>query len=201
MPMKRLFTFFLKVLAGLILQQSALAVGNVRLMTDDPSALIRHPKQLPRLARVRLSMVLTNYKKFLVRNNYAKVREMFRPIKPIKHHLRARIEKTNHFYIDDLHIETVPISWSKERMQLKMKLRFYRRYGNENKLEEAIGSTIITGSLEGGDHLYSFIGTKKIKFKNLLGHPILDIAIGAPKRQPGALSDSGPPIPPPKKKL
>lgn len=199
--MKRFFSSFLKVLAVLVFQQSALAVGNFSLPTDDPGASVRLPKKLPRLARVRLSMVLTNYKKFLVRNNYAKIREMYRPVKPIKHHLRARIEKVNHFYIDDWHIETVPISWNKVKMQLTMKLRFYRRYGNNSRLEEAIGSTVITGALKGGNHLYSFIGNKEIKFKNLLGHPLLNVVIGPPKQPQSSISKSGDPIQKPQKNL
>ena len=165
------------------------AFGSVNPPRKSIESLVRMPKQSPRLARVRLAVELTNYKKFLVRNNYAKVSEMFRPLKPIKRHLRARIEKTNHFYIGDWHIETIPVKWSKEKMHLTMKLRFFRRYGTSNNLEESVGSTIISGHIEGHDYIYNFQGAKKLKFKNLMGHPLVDVNIGSPKAQPITVSD------------
>lgn len=179
----------LPILTTIILaSQIGLAFDKVSTFSNESQ--IRYPKQAPKLARVRLAIKLVNYRKFLVRNDYSKLKEMFRPIKPIKHHLRARIEKANHFYIDKWHIETVPMRWNRKSKNLTMKLRFYKQYGNKNKLEEAIGSTIISGHLKGQGHLYSFIGSKKIKFSNILGHPMLDVEVGSPIKSSSNISDS-----------
>ena len=169
------------------LSASVIAAENEGLAQPTQS-LVRYPIQKPRLARVRMLMILTEYKKFLVRNNYSKLSEVYRPIQPRKHHLRARIESTNHFYIGNWHIETIPLRWSRKKKQLAMKVNFYKVYGNERNLEESIGSTEITGTLEGGNFLYSFKGSKKIKFANVMGSPIAEIEIAPPQEPQNAIS-------------
>ena len=144
----------------------------------------RVPRQAPRMARVRIHLKLIPYDKIVVRDKQGQFKEKFRPIKKLNHVLRARIERPNHFYVGDWHIETVPMKWDQNLKKLKVKLRFYKRYGEGRNLEEYLGNAILSGTLVGKDFLYVVKGRKNALFKNRKNNPVLAVEIGkaeAPK--------------------
>lgn len=140
----------------------------------------RMAQQKQRVARVRIAVSLTPFKKLAIKDRFGRVSETFKPTAEKKYNLRARIERPNHFYVGKWHIETIPLSWSRERQYLHMKLRFYKRYGDHKDLEEVIGSTEIRGPVKGERFLYNFLGRKSLNIKNQLGQPVVNIVLGPP---------------------
>ena len=143
----------------------------------------RYPKKNQKVARFRLSIELTPYLKYLVRDINGRVKEAFRPAMPLKHNLRARIDKKNHFYMGKYHIETIPLSWEKKQKKLQLQIKFYKRYGDDKNLEELLGSTKAVGFLRGEKHLFVFETSKRAKFYNALRHPLLSVHITKPYAQ------------------
>ena len=139
---------------------------------------ISGPKRASKAARVRIPIKLISYEKVLVKNTQGISREEYKKAGELKHTLRARIERTNHFYIGKWHIETIPESWNREKKTYRTRLRFYRRYGNERDLEEYVGFTVAFGVLRGDDYLYQFEGFRSASFKDRFTHPILDVEVG-----------------------
>ena len=181
--------FFLLVFMG----SQAFCIDHPRDLVRAKGGKVRMPKQSSKLARVRLKVQVTDYERLLVRQSNGEMKHAFKPRKPFGHNLRARIEKVNHFYLGRWHIETQPLSWSKELNVLRMRLKFYKTYGSSQDVEERVGSVLVKGSLKGKDFLYSFTGSKNIQFKNKLGQPIADISVGPPKSAPGNYSRNLPP--------
>ena len=147
---------------------------------DDPSILTqpRMMKRPPRIARVRLPISISDYEKILVKKVNGAVEAQYRVIGKRSYRLRARIDKLNHFYVGKWHIETQPIKWDLEKKYWSVKLRFHKVYGEGEGLEEWVGTTKVSGLVEGKNLLYEFKGRKNIKFSNTMGHPIAEISLG-----------------------
>ena len=93
--------------------------------------------------------------------------------------LRARIEKSNDFYLGDWRIQTTPIRWLKRSNQYQVKLEVFRRYGEAGQLEETMGSVTLTGILDKQqDGLYMLSGTARRIFRDKQGEPILELDAG-----------------------
>lgn len=137
-------------------------------------------KNSPRMAQVRIGLKLTPYQPMAVKGRDGKTTLMPQALATIQHTLRARIERVNHFYFGDWHVETIPEAWSRETMKYRVKLRFYKRYGAGKDLEEMVGHTIVQGTLEGKNYLYGLKGNVNTQFKNRRGEPVLAVAIGTP---------------------
>ena len=141
---------------------------------------IRSPNQPAKIARVRIGVELLPFDKLMLKDRTGAVAPKFRPAPAIKNNIRARIDSTNHFYMNDWHVETIPLSWHKETKSFKIKMRFYKRYGDHKSLEEVIGMIDVEGILNGQNYIYDFKASKKANFLNLLGEPILDVKVLEP---------------------
>ena len=99
------------------LTATASAKGTEKLETfknvDNP--FLRTPKKLNKTARIRVGMRLNPYEKIVVRDTSGKRKVSFKTSLPLKNYLRARFDKTNHFYMDQWRVETRPLSWDKQR--------------------------------------------------------------------------------------
>ena len=147
------------------------------------SPFLRAPKKIKKTARVRIGIKLSPYEKIVVRSNTGKRKISFKKNVELKNYLRARFDKTNHFYIGDWHVETRPVSWKKEQNLLKMELSFFKRYGDDRSLEDYVGKMDVSGITKGGNFVYMFDAHKKSIFRNKLGHPIVDVEVGPIKRK------------------
>src|SRR5947208_449315 len=65
-------------------------------------------------AKVRLGLRLTPFKKVTTRGRDGAVETRYVPVEPLRHTLRARLNVTNHFFVGEWHIETVPTKWVKK---------------------------------------------------------------------------------------
>ena len=97
----------------------------------------------------------------------------------MRHTLRARLNKVNHFFVGDFHVETRPQSWVKQSRRYKIKLTVYRRYGAFGQLEENIGSVDLAGVLEEQDqNVFILYGSTAKRLRNKFGQPVLDLVAG-----------------------
>lgn len=99
--------------------------------------------------------------------------------KPLTHVLRARIEKSNDFYVGDWRIQTTPIRWLKSTGQYQVRLELFRRFGEAGQIEESLGSVNLTGILQKqSDGLYMVQGTAKRRFNDSTGQPVANLEVG-----------------------
>ncbi len=134
----------------------------------------RHTKPI----RVRIGMKLTPITR-IVTNVKNGQKTKFVSEQTLRHTLRARLERTNHFYIGDYHVETKPLKWTRKTKQYTVRLNMYRRYGSFGQLEEKIGHVDVAGVLvRQNDGLFIQKGVSSKRMRNKLGHPVLDLAAG-----------------------
>lgn len=136
------------------------------------------PQEQQEAPRVRIPVQLIGYEKIVVTGKNGQARHQFKALSPLRHHLRARIERPNHFYVGTWHIETVPVQWKRETKAYEVKLRFFKRYGEGRELEELVGSGTAKGFLSGKGPHYLFAGRMQQTFKDPQGQPILAVGIG-----------------------
>ena len=154
-------------------------------------------------AKVRLGLRLTPFKKVTTRGRDGTVDTRYVPVEPLRHTLRARLNVTNHFFVGEWHIETVPVKWVKKTRHYELRLDIYRRYGAFGQLEENVGSVNLAGILEDqGDNVHVLIGVARKRLRDKFGNPYLDVVAGfspGPTR-PGPEVSMGDPHPlnPPK---
>lgn len=138
---------------------------------------VKKPSDQP--ARVRIGLRMTPFKKIATRNKDGSLSQRFVPIEPIRHTLRSRLNKTNHFFLGEWHIETKPISWIKKTRKYQIKLTLHKRYGAFGQLEETVGSIDLAGTLdEGNDNVHVLLGVARQRIRDKFGHPILDVVAG-----------------------
>lgn len=147
---------------------------------------VRTPKSTPRTAQVRIGLKMTPYQPVTVKTKEGKSVMKSQPAGTLQHTLRARIERTNHFYFGDWHVETIPEAWSRESMKYRVKLRFFKRFGEGKDLEEMVGSTTVQGTLEGKNYLYAMNGQVSNQFKNRNGDIVLAVVVGSPSSKKDA---------------
>jgi hypothetical protein len=131
--------------------------------------------------RVRIPVKLTPYHKVLVKSRKGgELQERVVAMGTLSHHLRARIERTNHFYVKDWHIETIPQKLDMNSGKYLMQLRLYQVFGEGRDLEEYVGQLQLEGMLAKGNDILAFVGHGKANFKNKSGMNLIDIEVGAP---------------------
>lgn len=129
--------------------------------------------------KVRIGLRLTPFKKVTTRNQDNTISERFVPLEPIRHTLRARLDKTNHFFIGEWHVETRPVSWIKKTRKYEVQLVLHRRYGAFGQLEENIGSVNLAGVLdEAEDNVHVLLGVARQRLRDKFSHPVLDVVAG-----------------------
>jgi len=130
-------------------------------------------------ARVRIGLRITPFEKVTTRNKDDTTSNRFIPTEPIRHTLRARLNKPNHFFIGEWHIETKPVVWIKKTRKYQVQLAIHRRYGAFGQLEEFIGSVTLDGVLDGGnDNVHVLLGVARQRLRDKFGHPVIDVVAG-----------------------
>ena len=100
---------------------------------------------------------------------------------PVSQILRARIERSNEFYLGILRVKTVPMRWLKNSHQYQVRLEVFQSAGQSKQAEESLGSVILTGNIKKQpDGLYILTGTARRLFRSKSGEPILDFTAGQP---------------------
>lgn len=138
---------------------------------------INERSQLP--PQVRIGLRLTPFKKVTTSARDGGKETRFLPAEPLRHTLRARLNKTNHFFVGEWHIETVPMKWINKTRRYEVRLNVFRRYGAFGQLEESLGSIDLAGFLEQQDErLFVLIGAARKRLRDKFQNPSLDIVAG-----------------------
>lgn len=177
--MKAILLGFLVSLAGqgLALAQGKVSPGNLSTIQTGASELteVEAPQEV---ARVRIPLRLTHFEAITVAAREGGKRMEYKPLAPMTYHLRATVNRSNHFYLSDWHIESVPMKWQKASKQWEVELKFYKRYGQEQELEEFIGNLPLKGRLMGGEMLFTFDTQAKHTFMSKRSTPVLTVEAG-----------------------
>ena len=134
--------------------------------------------EAPKVAKVRIPLKLTNFEEVIIQNSQGVRRMESKPLRPVAYNLRATINRTNHFYLADWHIESVPMKWDRDISEWIVELKFYKRFGEDNDLEEYVGVLPLTGRLVGKEEIMSFDAKGIQKFANKRGSPLLIVEAG-----------------------
>lgn len=156
----------------------AVEVGNLSTIQTGESSLtaVSEPKDV---ARVRVPLRLTRFESIVVENAEGTRRMEYKAMAPVSYTLRATINRSNHFYLEDWHIETIPMKWEKESRHWQVEVKIYKRYGQEQELEEFIGTQSLKGRLVGEDRLFTLETQSRQQFNNKRGSPILLLESGS----------------------
>lgn len=168
-----------------------------------PEAAQRINQETNAAPRVRIGLRLTPFKKVVTRARDGGSETRFIPAEPLRHTLRARLNKTNHFFVGEWHIETIPTKWVRKSRRYEVRLNIYRRFGAFGQLEETLGSVDLAGVLdEQGDRLFVLIGTTRKRLRDKFQNPSLDVVAGFTKPEkpremakgPGNVNIPEPPV-------
>lgn len=141
---------------------------------EDPST------DSPRTLRVRIPLTYKSWNDVETRSPDGAMRKSRIPGKSITQVLRARIERSNDFYLGAWRVQTTPVRWLKRSNQYQVRLEVFRRMGDAGQLEESLGSVMLTGILDKQDDgLFMLQGTARRIFRDKSGDPILDVEAGS----------------------
>jgi hypothetical protein len=129
--------------------------------------------------RVRIGLRLTPFKKVVTEARDGASTTRFVPLEPLRHTLRAQLNKANHFFVGDYHVETQPLSWVRQSRRYQVRLKVYRRYGAFGQLEESVGSADLSGVLEEQEaNVFVLLGVARKRLRDKFQNPVLDIVAG-----------------------
>jgi hypothetical protein len=134
-------------LLGLILSSStSWAVSESTVFTPDVS----------KIAKVRIPLTLISYENVVVQDAKTNKNVKAKPLAPRKFALRTTVDRVNHFYLADWHVEVLPVEWESATKNFKAKVKFYKRFGDGSEIEEYAGSLDLESRLEGEGLTYFF---------------------------------------------
>jgi hypothetical protein len=130
-------------------------------------------------AKVRIGLRLTPFNKIVTKARDGQVSTRYIPGEALRHTLRARLNKMNHFFVGEWHLETVPLKWVQKTRRYEVRLNVYRRYGAFGQLEESVGSVDLAGVLdEQKDNVHVLLGVARQRLRDKEGNPYLDVVAG-----------------------
>lgn len=135
--------------------------------------------------RVKVPLKLTLFESIVVKNREGSRRIEQKALAPVLYNFKATIDRTNHFYVADYHVETIPVKWDSASKIWTVEVNFFKRYGEGQELEESVGSLTVTGPIEGARRLYTLQGKAKQTFNNKQGKPLLTVemdSLGTPEK-------------------
>lgn len=136
--------------------------------------------------RVRVPLKMTQFEQIVIKNQDGIRRVEHKPLQPVRYNFKATIDRSNHFYLNDFHVETVPVKWEHDSKEWTIAVHFYKRFGEGQELEELVGSMDIKGKLDGANKLYTMKAKGKSEFKNKQGYSVLAVEIDS-----SALAEKG----------
>lgn len=129
--------------------------------------------------KVRMGLRLTPFHRVVTKRPDGTSETRFVLGEPQRHTLRARLNQSNHFFVGEWHVETVPTRWIRKTQRYEVKLNLFRRYGAFGQLEENVGSIELAGTLqEQPDHVFVLLGVAKQRLRDKSGNPYLDVVAG-----------------------
>lgn len=154
-------------------------VPKARWIAPEPAEAKVINEQSSAPAKVRIGLRLTPFKKVVTRGRDGTAETRYVPGEALRHTLRARLNKTNHFFVADWHVESVPMKWVQKTRRYEVRLNIYRRFGAFGQLEESVGSVDVQGVLdEQKDNVHVLLGVGRKRLRDKLGNPLADVVAG-----------------------
>lgn len=130
-------------------------------------------------AQVRIGVKLTPFRQIVTKGMDGKSQVQHVAEVALKHTLRARLNKVNHFYVGTYHLETRPLKWERESKHYEVQITIYRQFGRDSEVEETIGALTVSGELmPQGDSIYVLGGSAYKRFRDKFNAPVIDVAAG-----------------------
>lgn len=153
----------------------AVEKGNLSGFNTGDSALTDVVQLSSDAIRVKVPLKMTVYEPIVVKNQEGIRRVEHKALAAIRYNFKATIDRSNHFYVNDYHVETIPQKWDSVTKDWTVEVNFFRRYGEGQELEEAVGSMTVRGKLDGARRLYTLQGKAKHTFNDKSGKPLLSV--------------------------
>lgn len=165
------------VVLGTLAASPSMAVekGNLKGFSTGDSSFTDVVQLADDAIRVKVPLKMTVYEPIVVKNQEGVRRIEHKALAAIKYNFKSTIDRTNHFYVSDYHIETIPQKWDSATKNWTVEVNFFRRYGEGQELEEAVGSLTVRGKLDGARRLYTLQGKAKQTFNDKTGKPLLSV--------------------------
>lgn len=129
--------------------------------------------------RVRLGFKMISHDKVKVRSLSGDIHEKSIMKENKLRMLKTNLNKSNHFYIDGLHIETIPGALNKTSKMYSLKLNVYRVSAKSKDFEEFLTSVKLHGKLEGGQNqTFQLKGLAHASLKDKFGVLRSEIFVG-----------------------
>ncbi|MFK7873682.1 MAG: hypothetical protein AB8C84_11055 [Oligoflexales bacterium] len=135
--------------------------------------------------RVRIGLKLTPYELVTVQNKTGAIQQKYLPKSVLKHTLRAKLDRPNHFYVDGFHFQTTPLSWVSQTKRYKVRVDMMTS-SQKAQVEEPVGSIVLQGVLKpaGKKGLWVLDGVATARLKDKVGHPLADVQLGHQSQEP-----------------
>ena len=127
----------------------------------------------PKEKAVRIALTLTTFQK-----QVGKKGNTYRKMPKQEYTLRVALGRTNHIYLDDWHIVSQPLFWSRYTDKYKTSLMIYRRFGKNKDVEEKVGTVRISGVLKAYEEFYVLQNYQRKLFRDRSGKPLLHVVLG-----------------------
>lgn len=139
--------------------------------------------------RVRVPVMIRAFEKtpMVTSGSAAKdSRSVMIPRKPVFLNLKARLDRANHFYFGDWHLETIPQGKTAEG-ELRFKISLARTFGENHDLEEHLGDVEVRGGLSRIDAaLLNFHGRRSSRFRGPGGEVVAELQVNSDNVRPQA---------------
>ena len=127
--------------------------------------------------RVRIGLELTQFEQVSVRQVSGVQDEKLIPVSKIAHTLRARLDRTNHFYVDSFHITTEPLAFDPATNNFSVRIHVAKHFGKQDVVEERIGQFVASGSLGTAKEVYVLQANSSHQFRSHSGRHRLDVRV------------------------
>lgn len=130
---------------------------------------------VPKEKKVRIALTLATFQK---QAGKKKGEYSYHKLPEQKYTLRVALERQNHVYLDNWHIVSKPLSWSRYTGKYKTYLMIYRRFGKNKDIEEKVGTIVVSGVLKAYQEFYVLQNYQRKLFKDSQGNPLLHTVLG-----------------------
>ena len=131
--------------------------------------------------RIRFSLELAQIDSIPVRRADGSKDRQNMVTNKMKHTLRARLDRVNHFYVGSYHVATEPLTKVDPAKPFQMRIRVAKQVGTSPEVEEMIGQFIASGSVERDGEAYAFKSRSVQQFRSDMAKQRLLVTVNAPR--------------------
>ena len=131
--------------------------------------------------RIRFSLELAQIESIPVRRADGTKNRQDLVTNKMKHTLRARLDRVNHFYVGAYHVATEPLTKVDPEKPFQLRIRIAKQIGTSPGVEETIGHFIASGSVHRDGEAYAFKSRTMQQFRSDMAKQRLLVTVNAPR--------------------